>query len=291
MVPPTSPTGILRFQLIDPNNVTRELSRDFSPSIFVETGSAGTGGPSFNITDSKYPSFPGSLITQINTQTRIIQIPIVVVTESLADLINAADDLFDWFATGDETTNTPVKYRVTRPDDTVRQIIGYYTRGLEGDTKVGGPGWARYVVELYCPDPYPTDIEDTVVNTPMTSGSEEIGILNPGKLEAYPIFKINGPWQNFNLHNTTTDRIISVNHSAGGDEILYIDTRPSELRDGEPSVYDQDGTIRWDWISTPNSDFWTLISGTNVIELTTSFRSDATYVEVTYLPRYRSLFR
>lgn len=293
IVPPAPTTGIFRYQWITPTGLTKELSRDFSPNIFLEVGSAGLGLPTFNIADEKFPFSPLSFITQISTEPRKPILPLVVHADSMEDLVATVEDIHDWFATGDETmdrhNHTPGYFRITRPDDSVRQIACYFVGGMQGDTKEGGPIWTRYAVELYCPDPYPTDLEDVlIVKTPTLATS--FGVLNQGRMDAYPIWKIQGPYQNFTLRNVTTDKELEFTYSSPGDEFVIIDTRPSELRNG-PSVYDQDDEIQLSRVA-PESEYWPLVPGLNNIEWSSSFTNEEiTYVQLTYTARYRSLLR
>lgn len=289
MVPPAViVTSSLRYQWIDPNGNVHDLSRDYSPSIFIETGSLGLNYPSFEISDSKLPLSPGSLINKINTNPRRITIPIVIYHQTMEDLLESVSEVTSWFDTGDELSRRPGYFRVIRPDDSVRQIQSYYITGLEGATNVGGPNWTKYAVELYCSDPYPVADEDTVVIKDQTNFAL-FAIINQGELDAYPIIELTGRVLHFNMQNVTKGQNISGQIDLADGETLTIDTRPSELRDG-PSVYDDSGTNLLSIINT-TSVWWTLQPGSNNLSFSTNASTGVTRVQVTYLPRYRTLFR
>src|SRR5688572_7214866 len=202
MSPPTSVTGELQFFIIENNGSIHDMNRSVSPDLFIHAGSVGLGDVEFEVESDKLPSGAGSLIRKINTQPREMTIPIVAHGDDMGELLLIAQDLHDWFDTGDETEKRPAIFRVIRPDDTVRQISFYYQRGLEGDTGEGGPYWAQYAVELFCPDPYPTEPEDTVV-TKTVAEAALFAIINQGRLEAYPIITLTGPFTNFVIRNDT----------------------------------------------------------------------------------------
>lgn len=292
IIPPAPLTGITKYQWITPNNLVKELSRDYSNDIFIETGSTGLGLPEFNIENDKLPFSPLSFITQINTEPRIITLPLFVKALTFESLLLTCEEIHDWFATGDEESKTPGYLRVTRADDTVRQIACYFQRGLLGNTNEGSPTFGKYNIELFCPDPYPTDIANTVITkqAELANLNYTFGVLNSGKLQAYPIWKLQGPYTNITITNTTTGKHFDVVYSSPGNEYMIIDTRPSELRTG-PSVYDQAGVNRISRISS-TSDFFALEPGLNNINILNEFvNTDITYIELTYLTRYRSLLR
>lgn len=290
IIPPSSEAGELQFHWIDPTSTTRNLTRSSSPNLFVPVGSVNLGHVEFEISDSKFPLGPGTFIQHINTLQREFTVPIVVHEENIGDLLSAVEDLYGWFATGDEQGGTPGIFRVTRPDGTVRQIQAYYLRGLGGDTSDGGPGWVQYEVELYAPLPYPTATADQFVSK-SAAAAVSYGVMNPGTLPAYPRWLISGTISgDFTIYNATTDKTIEGNIALTLGQTINIDTRPSEERTGF-TVYDGTGANRIS-VMDPLSNFFTLAPGLNIIEVTLSGTDPVhTLVQLTYLPRYRSLLR
>lgn len=288
MIPPAPIVGTLQYYWIDKNAVVRDLNRDTSPSRFVVAGSVGLGDAEFDITDEKFPRNPGSFIRQINTHPRTLHVPIYIRGTSLGNLSDIVDDTLDWFDTGDEISKHPGYFRVVRPDGTTRQIAAYKnSAGLVGDMKEGGVTWTRYVVDLYCPDPYPTDPDDTVIVK--ATGYNNFGVLNSGRLETYPIWKLTGPFTSFLIDNATTHWTITGTITIAAGHYLILDHRPSELRTGY-SVYDDTGTNRQANV-TPGSVFGLLEPGTSICGVSFGGSSGATQVQLTYLQRYRALLR
>lgn len=290
IIPPPNITGTVKFYVIDPNGVERDLTRETSPNVFAFGGAIGLGMAEFNIEDDKYPFAPGSLIRHINTDPRTIELPIIIVQSSYGAMLLAVEDLYDWFASGDENGKTPIYLKVVRPDDTIRLIECFYTEGLGGDPSDSGPTWARFVVRLYCPDPNPTGPEDTVV-TKTVAQAASFTQLNQGRLPAYPRWKLTGPFTNFEIHNVGSDKSIVGTVVLTAGQFIIVDTRESEFRPGF-SVYDHTGANRISILDPSQSDFWELTPGSNNIEVTFgSGTTAATEVELTYLARYRGILR
>lgn len=288
MVPPAAPSGVLRYQWIDPTGTTRELSREYSPNLFIERGSVGLNYNTFNVSDSKLPLSAGTLINKINTEARRFTLPVFIRADTMEVFLQNTTELAKWFDTGNEEELRPGYFRVTRPDDTVRQIAAYYVSGLEGDTGEGAPNWAQYGIELYSPDPIPTGTANEETTKDETNFAS-FGIMNIGDLDAYPIIELTGPITNFNVNNTTKGQNISGQIVMTSGQTLTIDTRPSELRT-KPSVYDQSDVNRLSVIN-PISVWWTLQTGLNVISFSTDNSDSNSRVKITYLPRYRTLLR
>lgn len=289
MIPPRVLSGTLRYNWLDPQNVLRDLNRDTSPNRFVVAGSVALGDAEFEITDQKFPQNPGTFINQINTLPRKMMVPIIVHTTSLGNLALLAEDMFGWFDTGDETHKRPGYFQVTRPDDTVRQIAAYKSGGgFVGNMSEGGVHWTKYVIELYCPDPYPTNTEDTVLTK--ATGYNNFAVLNEGTLECWPILKLTGPFTSFLFDNNTQGKVITGTVTIEAGHYLVIDMRPTEQRGAAYSVYDDTGANRQS-VLTPGSQFSVLQSGTSVFGVSFGGSSGATQVELRYRPRYRTLLR
>lgn len=293
MIPPASPTGILQYHWIDPTDASHPLYRDGSPDIFVPKGAVGLGYVSSELALEKLPANAGALLRHINIPVRKIELPIFVKTETIGDLAEAMETLYDWFATGDESFRDPGYFVVIRPDDSVRQIACYYAGGLEGDMEPGGPGWTKVVVSLIAPDPYPT-AGGTITLHKTVGEAASFVVLNDGRLPSQPQWKIHGPFTNgVTITNTTTGKSLTAGPglTINSTQFIIIDTRPAEERT-TLAVYDNLGNNIL-YIISPTSEFFPLGPGSNTI--TVSFLSGGTdantYVELIYLPKYRSLLR
>lgn len=291
LVPPVSLSGVLQFAWVDPGGTVRDLTQQTSPTRFVSKGATGLGGPSVELSADKKPFAPGKLVRHIGTQEGRIELPITILEDSLGDLIAVLDDMRGWFDTGDEASRTPGYLRVTRPDGTVRQLACYYAGGLEGDLSTGGPNGTTVVVSLYAPDPWPTDEDDTVLVYGQADFGSEIIIINPGQLQAYPIWKITGPFTtSITIQNTVTNKLWQYQFSlGGGGAFVTTDTRPADQRPGL-SCTRFDGLNLYPFLSAQSSLWW-LAPGENRFQIGTTGTDANTEVELRYLPRYRGLLR
>lgn len=298
MVPPVPVTGKLKYEIIDTTGALRDFTRDTSPTLFIPAGSVGFGTTNFSIEENKLPVSPGTFLRRINTGARTMHIPVAIRASTFGNLLVVIDTLQQWFDTGDENRKQPVYLRVTRPDDSQRQIASYYIGGLEGDLNEGSPTFVKYVLDMHCPDPAPTDIANTVITKTVAQAIGPFGVINQGSLNAYPIWKLIGPFfGTVNIYNATTNESFSlvtnaaaVNVNVGVGHYWIIDTRPSDVKQ-TVSVYDDAGLPQTSHVF-PTSKFFQLIPGQNNLTVTfTSLTTSATQVQLSYLARYRGLVR
>lgn len=295
IIPPAAPAGVLRYEWIDPGGTVRDLSQATSPGLFVGRGSVGLGSASAEIGSDKVPRDPGALVRHLATPARRIELPIVIIEDSISDLLTVVDALRTWFDTGNERRLAPGTLRITRPDNTVRQIKAYYAGGLEGDTGEGTPAVAQYVVSLFCPDPFPTEDTDTTQHYASdTIGVQQI-IINQGDLEAYPIWTVTGPAFGIGIvRNTPTPSefwalIGGAGLTLAAGETVTVDTRPSHIRTNLP-VLDGSGASRYDRV-LPTSSFFHFEPGENRFTVSLFGSTGDTAIDLSYLARYRGLLR
>src|SRR5688500_1279702 len=112
MLPPSGVSGELQFFWITSSGDIHNLTKSVSPSLWVMAGSAGLGDAEFEVSSLKLPSGAGSLIERINTMERTISLPVIAHGDDIGELLLLAQDLHDWFDTGDETEKRPGILRV-----------------------------------------------------------------------------------------------------------------------------------------------------------------------------------
>lgn len=113
--------------------------------------------------------------------------------------------------------------------------------------------------------PFPYAIDFTQISTNITGSS---GLNNVGNVPFYPVFKVNGASSSFTLSNNTTGLSIIFNSALPGasaipgGSYLEIDTfRNTAYLNGAGANYKPG-------IDVQNSDFFPLVPGTNVIQIT-----------------------
>lgn len=300
IIPAATPVGELRYEWLDPTGILRDLSWSTSPNLFVSRGTKGLGLSKVELSMDKLPGTPGSLLRHIKTSPREIELPIHISSNSITGLMNAINDLRNWFFTGDENLKTPGYLRVTDTNGVVKQIACYYTEGLEGDMDVGGLDNAPIVIKLTAPDSFFTDIEETIIiyEEPALDyfhGAAPVQIImNNGDIDAYPIWEIIGPGRDITITNLTTGKFFSLTASGGITldigESLIVDTRLGSARPGL-QVYDDTGQ-NFFYKLTNTSDLWWLVPGENrfKVEMLDMNVADSE-VHLSYLPSYRAVLR
>jgi len=295
---PTSPSGLLKYEWLDPSGVLRDLTRETSANVFVSRGSKGLGAPGVELVLEKLPFTAGSLVRYTQTRPLEIDLPLVVKAASMAALIPQVRSVRSWFDTGNEGERSPGYLRVTAPDDVERQVACYYAGGLEGDLAEGGPPWTRYVVSLVAPDPHWTPFDATEVeydeNDIYYLGAPAVlPVLNPGDFDAYPIWTITGPATDVTMRNATTGKSWALTGNGGltlaAGDVLTVDTRPASQRTTRP-ITNADGFSLYDRVAAGGALWW-LAPGTNNLTITASGTSGATVFGLSYLPRYRGALR
>lgn len=299
LVPAASTPGTLVYEWVDPTGVVRALSGN--ASVNVEVGERGLGLPGLELVDEKLPNSAGSALRHANTQPRDVELPLLLEASSSSALEQLLDSVYDWFATADETTRTPGYLRVTRTDGTQRQVACYYTGdGLVGDlsSERAGATWQSVVINLRAPDPTTTDIEETVEVYGSADVGSELSVINPGTMDAYPVWTITGPASAITVRNTTTGKAFALTASGGltltaGDQVI-VDTRPSGQRT-TLQVVDQDGNGLFSKLEPTvdgnSASLWRLVTGQNRFTIDMDDATGDTEIQLSYLPRYRGLLR
>ncbi|MCC7372537.1 MAG: phage tail family protein [Chloroflexi bacterium] len=288
VLPPLATAGPIVFEWIDPGNVTRNLSG--ASGVKVRLGTRGMGLPRVSLVEDKLPHDPGSFLRYAGITPRVIELPLLIRAESATALESLMDSVFAWFATADEQTQTPGYLRVTLTGGTQRQIACYYAGGLEGASAQAQAGnyWLTATVELRAVDPWPTDITDTS-QTWTTASLPSVTIINPGQLDAFPVWTITGPVASGQIvANSTTGKSWTLNVAIAEPGLAsIIDTRPSNQRPGLVARR-ADGLTLFPFVAA-DSEFWHLQPGANNLTITLTGTGSNTRVAVSYRARYRSL--
>ena len=298
LIPAEAAAGTLVYEWIDPTGVARALSGLGTDPVNVEVGERGLGLPGLELAEDKLPVNAGTVVRHANMQPRDIELPLLVQAATSSALEQLMDDLYDWFATADETSRTPGYLRVTRTDGTQRQAAFYYTGGLEGDLSQdrAGATWRSVVVNLHAPDPMTTDIEDTVEVYGSSDVGLDLSVMNGGKVDAFPIWTIVGPASAITIRNTSTGKGFALTADGGltlaaGDQVA-IDTRPSSERTSQ-QVLGGDANSQFSKLAATvdgsSAELWALQPGQNHFTITMAGATGDTEIQLSYRQRYRAL--
>lgn len=290
IVPPLSAGSAPVIEWIDPTGTARLLTNaDYCD---VGYGVLGLGMPNFGLEADKLPFLSGSVVRHLTIPDRMITLPLRFKAETAAAMDDVMDDVHQWFATGDEQSQTPGYLRVTRRDGSQRQVRCFYRGGLEGNQSLGPSGqvWQYATIQLESVDPWAADPAESTVSWLAAGLAAPVAVMNDGHLPAYTRFQISGPASNpIILVNTTTGRTIRIEWDLPDDYVLYIDTRPAPYRD-TLSIYDSTGVNRFDKLH-PGSFLWSLNPGSNTLDVTLTGTDGGTSVALYWLQRYRGLLR
>lgn len=215
----------------------------FSEDEFVTMwGVAGRFMPVFEIIEDTIPNQPGSHVRTVKTKPTEVAVPLFIegedygtmrtVLRSLSKALNPED--------GDGELNC-VDW-----EGNTRTLLSRYAGGLSlAEDKSGGlNGIIATLVFRATQEPYwlGEAIEDMI-----TQGSEDVGsffpifplrlanstifgnnvqILNPGDVAAYPIWTAVGPGEDLVIRDEATGRGIALDYSLAAGESLVIDSRP-----------------------------------------------------------------
>ncbi|MBC8093523.1 MAG: phage tail family protein [Pseudonocardia sp.] len=186
--------------------------------------------------------------------------------------------------------------RVVRPDGRWREIGCRYTSGTTGPTAdwdVTRSLVATYGVTWTTADPYWRGEAVThrfendagaafFPGPPFTIGKgltlQDPTIVNPGDLEAYATWRIDGPFTGFSVGVGTSLVEMTFTRSAG--QWVEIDMNPRQL-----TIVDQAGVDRWDNVT--EVAFSSIPSGSTQLSTTVTGASAASAIELRFTPRYR----
>lgn len=131
----------------------------------------------------------------------------------------------------------------------------------------------KYQITLLCPDPILYKIEDgygdpsriyTSEVASITSGTGEITLDNAGSVEVPMVITWNGQIKGFTIENTTTGKIFSIDDDVpSGNTIISFKNRTIAVDD-----------VNYNSHRSVDSEWFTLIPGENVLELSNSTGGD-----------------
>lgn len=216
--------------------------------------------------------------------------------DTVRDLVNDFD-----------TTDGPGVLCVAQPDGSRRYLDCRYLSGFESPDG-GDPGavpHAVYTVLLRAYDPWWYGVTETKkfeVQTTQTlfgdgSGAppfyimptELIGsgstIINPGDVEAYPVWTINGPMTACTVA-LSGGGSFTITDTLGAGEWVQVDTNPSTP--AFEKIVDDAGTNLWGTATSNYPNLWALPAGTSTVTVSLTGSTSSSSVQMAYFPRYRS---
>ncbi|MEV2239531.1 hypothetical protein [Micromonospora sp. NPDC049891] len=189
----------------------------------------------------------------------------------------------------------PGLFRLRRPDGSERECLAYYQSGWDGEP---GQGWTydTPTLTLLCPDGFWRDSQPIVLTRstgtigdfldpfPNISSGDVIGatqMTNPGQVEAWPTWRLDGPATQLVATNNTLGKTFTVNRTLTAGQWITISTRPGR-------VATSGGTAINGALVRPGSTLWRLEPGVNDITFTVSGSGPETKISMSFYPRYET---
>jgi len=286
-------------KIITPESITYDLTAfaDFS----LLRGMTGHGAPPYDLISEEVPGQPGTREQFVKTNSRIVEIPLLITASTRQALINyeraLARDL------DPNLGNLTIEY--TDPASVTRVLTAKKVSGFNGDTSAGAHGvvYSKNILVFEASDPYwyaKNVVSDTylVGETagwfpifPLTLTSTTVfsqpTVINSGDVAAWPVWTINGPGNTILLTNLTSGLLIDLPTTLLTGEFITIDTRPGaktvtlNVGGAESSLFET--------MVKPDSSLWPLLRGTNKIKIGMNGADANSSVVLAYYPRYNHL--
>ncbi|MDL4812822.1 phage distal tail protein [Actinomadura opuntiae] len=299
VTPPSVPQPAVT-TIVDPAG--RAWPLDGSSGIHRQPGRKGFHAPTYVHYRDESPMVDGAFWRGVRASVRELFIPIVIIGQTRAELLATRRALI--------ASISPRRGECTivsaQPDGTRRMIGARYVSGMEGEEGKGPWGvllmsyGLTFVADApyFYSDPIPLewgsgDVTRTELPIPGDDGAYEVvsasqilgssSVVNPGDVDAYPVWEFNGPFTEIALTNLTSGKSMTLTHTAGTPaDTLTIDTTP-----GQTAVVDQAGANQWDSLSAGYS-LWPLVPLQNDLSIEVSGSTTLTGARMTYRPRYES---
>lgn len=267
---------------------------------FLAQGVTGLGSVPLTFTTDQLPGGGSRVRGNPRAESRIITMPLVVAGNTPAEYQALDDDLEDAFTQTSEAGMGML--RIVRADGTERRIMGYYQGGWDSG---GGDDWQYNIVplQLFCPDGYFSDPVETKIEAeysagglpytnryPRTSRTRVLGktqVTNRGRVPAYPLWKIDGPYTTFeavllNADGTDSPVKFTLDQAIVLGESRIIDTTP-----GVTTVVDGDGLPALGSLTLPGSTLFPLPRGMSGIRFAAAGAGAGTKVTMRFFPRFK----
>lgn len=267
----------------------------------VLEGMKGRFMPPISVIKDEVPFHQGAKKRNIKVKDRPVDIPLLIKADTESQLRQLMRDTLKMI----NPFKGDGKLRSIAVDGTVRELMCYYTGGLEGDEGRNAKGiwWQKAILVFDADDPYWYDSSTQVLTFTRGQPSKfapwglpfrlassqvfaDISVDNKGDVEAYPELIITGPGEDIKITNQSTGEVMHLDHpdaKLGIGESITINTSP--YPPNEKTVTKNDGTNLFYTLSD-DSSLWSLQDGTNSIRLEMANATDDSNIQLSYKNRY-----
>ncbi|MFJ7907499.1 phage tail domain-containing protein [Kitasatospora sp. NPDC096204] len=276
------------------------------PAIIIQAGATGLDMPPRELHADDSPNLDGSIYRGSRVAARQIMIPVYLHGVDRRTL----KDLKRRLIRAINPDNGFCVLKFAEGDSLTRTLHAYYKGGLEGDEGADNAGfrWSKFGLQFTAFDPwfYGDDLQvaewsfgdgtpflkkgEALFPLSLSKGilsSKNIPIVNPGDVDAWPIWELKGPIRGFKM--TSGDRSFGIAAGpAGGPaavpagRTLIVDTRP-----GMKSLTDDQGNNYWPRVDSSPS-LWPVPAGKSAVSVDLTTGSSAASLRLSFRPRYES---
>ena len=259
---------------------------------FILTKIEGTGAVDVNIQSSKSPYQDGVSYRGNTLEPRSISIEIMIIAEAIEEMVSHRRTISRVFNPKlDEGTLIYEIGDIKREIKAISELAPVFPdAGGFKDTMQPA------LIQLYCPNPFWLDVfeksEEIVtwvggISFPLKlptrfaiAGPRIINVVNDGDVETPVKIEIYGPATNPKITLRETGEFIRIKDTLTADDIVTITTEFGNKR------VEKNGENAFNILDLPDSTFFSLQVGDNVIEFTTEDVSNNANAKISYRNRY-----
>lgn len=263
---------------------------DVSSSVVKLAGATGIGQVDSTHWWSDAPTVDGSHWEGLNTPRGSVFVPLLVQGDTFETFYAEHTAFMRSLDPRREGT-----LRITRADGRWREIGCRYTSGgdMTADYDVTASLAATYGITWATADPYWRG-EEVVARFANSAGGpffpgppftitpglnlQDPTIVNPGDLDAYPVWRIEGPFTAFSVG--VGDSLVEMTLTRSAGQYVEIDMHPRKL-----TIRDQAGVDRWDNVTEVS--FSSIPSGQTTLTTNVTGAGTASAITLTFTPKYR----
>ncbi|MGV9693324.1 phage tail domain-containing protein [Streptomyces sp. NPDC003444] len=279
------------------------------PSIFMQPGAIGLDAPPFELHSDESPNIEGGTFRGARAASREIMIPVYLHAIDRRTLRELKRKLIGSL----NPQNGFCLLKMMEGDGQPRYLEVHYKGGMEGQETEDASGfcWVKYGLQFTALKPW--FVSDRLPVAEWSFGGGEsflsagqpfmplrisrgavagssIPVVNPGDVEGWPIWHIEGPVRSFRLTGPDGRQQFAISAPAGGSDAvpagrtLTVDTRP-----GYKSLKDDRGTNYWSRLDTsPAPALWSVPPGRSLVGVELVAGSGPATLKLTLNPRYGS---
>ncbi len=259
---------------------------------FILTKIEGTGAVDVNIQSQKSPYQDGSTYLDNTLEPRPISIEVMLLADTIGEMTENRHRLLKVF--NPKLGPGRLVYQlgnIKREIEAISELAPVFSDA--GDFKdTMQPG----LMQLYCPSPFWLDEFETSeeiitwiggIRFPLrlptgfaTAGDKIINVINKGDVETPIKLEIYGPATNPKITKRETGEYLKVKRELTADDVVVVTTDFGNKR------IELNGENAFNILDLPDSNFFSLDIGDNVIELTTEDVTNNANVKISYRNRY-----